>query len=71
MTQLAKTLVITGAVLLIVGVALLVLPKIPYLGKLPGDIYVRRERFSFYFPLATCLMVSVIISFILWLFRSK
>jgi len=43
--------------------------KIPWLGHLPGDIYIQRERFTFYFPLTTCILISVIISLVLYLFR--
>ncbi|WP_279384257.1 DUF2905 domain-containing protein [Geotalea toluenoxydans] len=43
--------------------------KIPWLGRLPGDIYIKRENFSFYFPLATSILVSLLLSLILWLFR--
>jgi len=43
--------------------------KVPWLGRLPGDIYIRKENFTFYFPLATGILLSVIISLILWLLR--
>jgi hypothetical protein len=69
MTQLAKTLIIIGAVLALLGVLLMLLPKVPFLGKLPGDIFIRKKNFEFYFPLTTSLLVSGIITLILWLFR--
>jgi len=71
MTSIAKTLILFGAILVILGLIFLIAPKIPYLGKLPGDIYIKKEKFTFYFPIATCLILSILISFILWIFRSK
>lgn len=63
---LARFLIGLGAILIVLGVLLMFLPKIPVLGKLPGDIYIKRKNFIFYFPVATSLLVSVI----LWLFFS-
>lgn len=40
-----------------------------WFGRLPGDIHVEKESFSFYFPIVTCLLISVVLSFLLWLFR--
>ena len=69
MSDLARTLIILGVLLVVVGLALLLVPKIPGLGKLPGDIVIKRENFTFYFPLGTCILISVILSLIFWLFR--
>jgi hypothetical protein len=52
-----------------VGVVLLLAPKIPWLGRLPGDFTYRRGNFTFYFPLGTCILLSVILTLILYLFR--
>jgi len=62
-------LVVAGLVIAAVGALLLLSGKIPWLGRLPGDILVKREKFTFYFPLATSLLISLILSLILWLFR--
>jgi hypothetical protein len=43
--------------------------KLPWLGNLPGDITIQRERFSFYFPITTCILISVLISLVLYFFR--
>jgi len=51
------------------GVVITFAGKIPWLGKLPGDIYIKRENFSIYIPLATSILLSVIISLILWLIK--
>lgn len=64
-----KTLIYIGVVLIIVGIVFSASGKIPWLGNLPGDIYIQRGRFAFYFPLATCLLISVIITLVLYLFR--
>jgi uncharacterized protein HemY len=53
----------------LVGVALLLAARLPWLGRLPGDIVIKRENFTFYFPLATSIIISVILTLILWLFR--
>lgn len=68
-TGLGKLLIITGLVLLTAGLLITFAPRIPWLGKLPGDIYVKKENFSFYFPLGTCILISLLLSFVMWLFR--
>jgi uncharacterized protein HemY len=64
-----KTLIYIGIVLIIFGIVFSASGKIPWLGNLPGDIYIQRGRFTFYFPLATCLIISVIVTLVLYLFR--
>jgi hypothetical protein len=63
-----KILIITGLALLGAGLAWPWLRRLP-LGRLPGDIHIAREGFSFSFPVVTCIVVSILISLILWLFR--
>jgi uncharacterized protein HemY len=67
MHELAKMLILLGAVLIVAGLLLLVLPKTPFIGKLPGDILIKRDNFTFSFPLATSIAISIIISFIIYL----
>jgi len=71
--ELGKLLLVFGIVLVVIGGLLTLGPKLPgrlgRLGRLPGDIIIRREQFTFYFPLVTCLLLSVILSLIFWLFR--
>jgi hypothetical protein len=69
MQGLGKSLIVFGLIIAAVGVVLTFAGKIPWLGRLPGDIYVKRDNFTFYFPLATSILISVIISLILWLLR--
>ncbi|OKY76689.1 MAG: hypothetical protein BM485_01005 [Desulfobulbaceae bacterium DB1] len=64
----AKNLILIGAILIIVGLLWPWLSKFP-VGRLPGDIVVRRGGFSFYFPLATSIVISVVVSLILSIFR--
>lgn len=67
--ELGKMLMLIGGVLLLLGLVVTMGAKLPWLGRLPGDIYVQRDNFSFYFPLATCLVLSALLSLILFLFR--
>ena len=70
--ELGKLLLIFGFLLTVVGALLIVGPKLASrLGQLPGDFIVKREHFTFYFPLATCLLLSVIVSMLLWLFGRR
>jgi len=64
-----KSLIILGLIIAAIGVIFSLAGKLPWLGRLPGDIYIKRENYSFYFPLATSILISGILSFILWLFR--
>lgn len=57
-----KIIIYLGIFLILVGILVQFYPKIPYLGKLPGDIYFKKENFSFYFPIMTSIVLSVIIS---------
>ncbi len=70
---LGKSLMGFGAALFIAGLLLALsghLPQLPWLGRLPGDISIRRENFSFYFPVASCILVSIFLSLIFWIFSN-
>ena len=69
MAELGKILAIFGIVLVIVGLLLWFGPKVPWLGRLPGDIAIERDNFRFYFPLTTCILISLILTLLSWLFR--
>ena len=69
MGGIGRMLIYLGLFLVIVGIAFTLIGKIPWLGHLPGDITIERERFTFYFPLATCLIISVVLSLVLYLLR--
>lgn len=68
---LGKLLVIIGIVITIWGLTLLFPGKTPWLGRLPGDFFFKGKNISFYFPLATSLLISIILSLILWLISRK
>ena len=68
MPDVGKLLIIVGALIVVVGLALTIGPRIPFLGRLPGDIAVDRGNVHFYFPLVTCLVLSVILTVVLNLF---
>jgi len=63
MPQLGRLLILVGAILLIAGVALTTM------GRIPGDLVYRRGNFTFYFPLMTSILLSIVLSVLLWLFR--
>ena len=69
MDGIGKALLALGLIIAAVGGALLLFGKVPFLGKLPGDITIQRPGFTLYFPLATSLLLSVIVSLVLWLLR--
>ena len=63
-------LVTLGLVMVLIGLVWVFLPAIPWLGRLPGDVRIERPNFQFYFPIVTCLVVSLVLSLVLWLVRS-
>ena len=69
MADLGKTLLIIGIIIAAIGALLLLSGKLPLIGRLPGDISIKNDNFSFYFPLTTCILISALLSFLLWLFR--
>ncbi|MBI5902260.1 MAG: DUF2905 domain-containing protein [Deltaproteobacteria bacterium] len=68
---LGKSLILIGVVIAVIGLILTFGYRIPYIGRLPGDIYYRKDNFVFYFPLATSIIVSVILSLILYLLTRR
>jgi hypothetical protein len=69
MNEAPKFLIIAGIILVIVGLLWYVGGKFLPVGKLPGDIVIKRENMTFYFPLMTSIVVSVVLSLLLFLFR--
>jgi hypothetical protein len=65
--SIGKFLLLAGVIIALLGIGFLFFEKIPFLGKLPGDIRIEKENFKFYFPITTSILVSVLISAILWL----
>jgi len=62
-------LLVLGLVIAGVGLVWILAPSLPWLGRLPGDIRIERENFRFYFPLVTCLLLSLVLSLVVWLIR--
>ena len=71
MENLGKLLIISGLVLAGIGLIFVVGQKISWLGKLPGDIIVKRDNFTFYFPIATSIIISIISSVFFYLFSKR
>ena len=67
--SLKKILIIFGIVLVVIGLILILGDKIPWIGRLPGDIYIKREKFTFYFPLMTSIIISLLLTLLFALFR--
>ena len=67
-----RTLIALGILLVIVGVAVEYAPRLPFrIGRLPGDIYIHRNNTTFYFPIVTCVLISVLLTLILWIFNRR
>jgi hypothetical protein len=67
--NLSKVFIVIGVVFIGIGLVLIAAHKLPWLGRLPGDFYYKKESFTFYFPFATCLVISLIITLIMRLLR--
>jgi hypothetical protein len=66
---LGKLLILLGVFIIAIGVLLLIGEKIPWIGKLPGDIIIKKEKFTFYFPITTSIIISIILTLFFTLFR--
>jgi hypothetical protein len=69
MPGMGKIFVVLGVVLILIGLAFMFGDKIPYIGRLPGDIFVKKEKFSFYFPITTSIIISIILTILFSIFR--
>jgi len=69
MPAIGKMFVILGIVLIVIGLGFMFGDKIPYIGRLPGDISIKRENFSFYFPITTSIIISIILTILFSIFR--
>jgi hypothetical protein len=67
--QFGKLLILGGILIVIIGIIFLFGDKIPFIGRLPGDIHIKGRNFNFYFPVVTSIILSIIISLILYFFR--
>lgn len=71
MHEMGRVLVLVGAIAILAGVVLMLAPRIPWLGRLPGDIVINRGPVTVYFPLMTSVVVSVVVTLLLWLFGRR
>ncbi len=67
--QIGKLLIFVGIFILVLGIVFLFGDKIPFIGRLPGDIIIKKNNFTFYFPIVTSILLSLIISLILYLLK--
>ena len=67
MNDVGKLLIVFGLLIAAVGVAVVVVGRVPWIGRLPGDIRVQRDHWSFYFPLTTSILVSLVLTLVFWL----
>jgi uncharacterized membrane protein len=67
-----RSLVALGVLLVVVGLALEFAPRLPFrIGRLPGDIYIHRGNTTFFFPIVTCVLLSVVLTLVLWIFNRR
>ena len=69
MAGVGKVLILVGILMVILGALFYLGARIPWLGQLPGDFTIKRERFILYFPFATCLLVSLVITLVIYIIR--
>jgi hypothetical protein len=69
--EFGKILIVIGSLIIFIGILLMTVGKIPFIGRLPGDIHIQKENFSFYFPITTSIIASIILSLIFWLFSKR
>ncbi len=69
MADMARTMIFIGVLFILIGAIVLLVGKMPGMGKLPGDIVIKKENFSFYLPLTTCIIVSIILTVVSYLWR--
>lgn len=71
LAPLAKIFILAGIIITGIGVLFLFIDKVPWLGRLPGDIHIEKDNFSFYFPVTTCIILSIIISIIFFIMTKR
>ncbi len=69
MTGMGRMLIIIGVLFIFIGLGFLFADKFPYIGRLPGDIFIKRDKFSFYFPITTSIIISIVLTVLFSIFR--
>src|SRR5918996_2796173 len=67
MSELGRVLIVLGVVIAVVGLVLVMFGRVPWVGRLPGDVHVQRGNWTFYFPLGTSILLSIVLTLVLWL----
>jgi hypothetical protein len=67
MSELGRALIVLGIVVVVLGIVLVLFDRVPWIGRLPGDIHVQRGNWTFYVPLGTSILLSIILTLVLWL----
>ncbi len=67
--SIGKMLVVFGGLMVVIGLIFMVAPKIPFLGRLPGDIFIKKGNFTFYFPVVTCILISILLTLLFNIFK--
>ena len=71
MNEVGRLLIVLGITITVLGVVLALAGRIPGVGRLPGDVYIRRGNFTFYFPLATSIVASLVITLVMYLLNRR
>lgn len=71
MQHLGRLLIIFGGVIVAAGVLMMLAGKLPWVGRLPGDIVLHRKNFTFYFPLATSILISLLLTLLFWILGKR
>lgn len=71
MNDVGRLLVVFGLVIVVAGVLLMLIGRVPWLGRLPGDVHIQRGNWTFYFPLGTSILLSLVLSLVLWLLARR
>lgn len=71
MYPMGRILIVVGLLIAVVGILVLFVGRIPFLGRLPGDFVIQRRQFTFYFPIATCVVLSLLLTLVLYLFGRR
>ncbi|UCG77306.1 MAG: DUF2905 domain-containing protein [Nitrospirota bacterium] len=69
--HIGRFILLAGIILAAIGGLLVLAAKVPWIGKLPGDIIIRKKNFTFYFPLATSILLSILLSFLFYFFSKR
>ena len=67
MSELGRVLVVLGLIVVALGAVLLLVDRVPWIGRLPGDVHLQRGNWTFYFPIGTSILLSIVLTLVLWL----